>query len=80
MGWYFFAAQNVRYLFGERLVWPYRFVVVAVILVASVVQVNLVWELADTFNFFLIIPNVIALFILSRHVRREEEEMLKGLK
>ena len=80
VGWYFFAAQNVRYLFGERLVWPYRFVVVAVILVASVAQVNLVWELADTFNFFLIIPNVIALFILSRHVRREEEEMLKRLK
>lgn len=80
VGWYFFAAQNVRYLFGERLVWPYRFVVVAVILIASVAQVNLVWELADTFNFFLIIPNVIALLILSRQVCKEKNEMLKRMK
>jgi AGCS family alanine or glycine:cation symporter len=75
VGWYFFAAQNVRYLFGERLIWPYRILVLLVILVASVVQVNLVWELADTFNFFLVIPNVIALLFLAPKVVAEVKKM-----
>lgn len=80
ISWYFFAAQNVRYLFGERLVWPYRFVVMAVVLVASVLQVNLVWELADTFNFFLIIPNIIALIFLSPQVVKEVKAMRDNMK
>jgi AGCS family alanine or glycine:cation symporter len=75
VGWYFFAAQNVRYLVGERMVWPYRFVVLAVILIASVAHVNLVWELADMFNFFLVIPNVIALLCLAPKVVKETESM-----
>lgn len=68
IGWYFFAAQNVRYLFGERLIWPFRIVVGIMVVLAAVLQVNLVWELADTCNFFLVIPNLIALIFLSPKV------------
>lgn len=80
IGWYFFAAQNVRYLFGERMVWPYRIVVMAVTFIASVLQVKLVWELADTFNFFLVIPNVIALIYLSNKVKAEVSKMKNQMK
>ena len=79
VGWYFFAAQNVRYLFGEKLIWPYRFFVLAVIVLASVAQVELVWELADTFNFFLVIPNVIAIIYLAPQVVKEVEFMRSEL-
>ena len=68
IGWYFFAAQNVRYLFGERLIWPFRIVVGIMVVLAAVLQVKLVWELADTCNFFLVIPNLIALIFLSPKV------------
>lgn len=71
VGWYFFAAQNVRYLFGEKGVWPYRILIMMLILLASMVHVNLIWELADTFNFFLVIPNVIALIYLSPQVMKQ---------
>lgn len=80
VGWYFFAAQNVRYLFGERMVWPLRIAVGVMIILASVVQVNLVWELADTCNFFLVIPNVIALLWLSPKVVAQAREMRQALK
>lgn len=80
VGWYFFAAQNVRYLFGERLIWPLRIAVGAMIVLASVVQVNLVWELADTCNFFLVIPNVIALLWLSPKVVKQAKQMRDALK
>jgi AGCS family alanine or glycine:cation symporter len=75
VSWYFFAAQNVRFLFGERLVRPYIGFIVVVILVASVAEVELVWELADTFNCLLVIPNVIALLWLSPEVVREVRVM-----
>lgn len=38
VGWYFFAAQNVRYLFGERPIVAYRIVVMVLVVVASVVK------------------------------------------
>jgi AGCS family alanine or glycine:cation symporter len=80
VGWYFFAAQNVRYMFGEKFIWPYCIIVLMVILVASVVQVNLVWELADTFNFFLVVPNVIALIYLAPKVKKEVQFMRRDLR
>jgi AGCS family alanine or glycine:cation symporter len=70
----------VRYLFGERYIKPYIVLVIAIILVASVVQVELVWELADTFNCFLVIPNVIALLYLSPKVVKEVEFMRSKFK
>jgi AGCS family alanine or glycine:cation symporter len=79
VSWYFFAAQNVRFLFGERLVRPYIGFIVVVILVASVAEVELVWELADTFNCLLVIPNVIALLWLSPEVVREVK-LMRGAK
>lgn len=80
VGWYFFAAQNVRYLFGEGPIKAYRLLVVVLVVLASVVQVPLIWELADTFNFFIVIPNVLALFWLSPKVAKEVKRMRFELK
>ncbi|MGI6222622.1 MAG: alanine/glycine:cation symporter family protein [Prevotella sp.] len=79
VGWYFFAAQNVRYLFGERPIIAYRIIVMILVVVASVVKVELVWELADTFNFFIVVPNIIALIWLSPKVVAERDKMKKEL-
>lgn len=83
VGWYFFAAQNMRYLSGNRLIWPLRIAVAVVVVLASVVEVELVWEMADTFNFFLVVPNVIALLALSPQVVKEANRLraeVKGLR
>lgn len=80
IGWYFFAAQNIRYLFGEKLIWPYRIVVLMLIVIASVTKVELVWELADTFNLFIVLPNVIALIWLTPKVATEVKKMRKHIK
>lgn len=80
VGWYFFAAQNVRYLFGERPIWAYRILVMGLVVLASVVEVPLIWELADTFNFFIVIPNVIAILWLSPKVVEEVKRMREEVK
>ena len=74
IGWYFFAEQNVKYLFGLRWVSTYRVMVLCFIMLGSFLHVTLVWELADLFNGLMVIPNVIALIGLSKIVGKALED------
>ena len=69
IGWYFFGEANIRYLFGSKAINIYRFLVMICIVIGSVQKVELVWELADMFNGFMVIPNLIALIILNKLVQ-----------
>ncbi len=77
VGWYFFAEQNVKYLFGSRAVTPYRFVVMIFIAMGALLKVNLVWELADLFNGLMAFPNLIALIGLAKFVSKALEDFEK---
>ena len=48
----------------------YRLVFIALILVGSVSQVDVVWELADLCNGLMALPNLTALLLLSPEVLR----------
>lgn len=65
IGWYYFGESNVKYLFGEKGVLSYRILVVIFIVLGSVGKVDLVWDLADLFNGFMVIPNILGLLALS---------------
>lgn len=65
IGWYFFGEQNVKYLFGNKGVVYYRVLVLAGIVIGALLDVELVWSLADMFNALMVIPNLIALVGLS---------------
>ncbi len=66
IGWYFFAEQNVKYLFGLKAILPYQCIVVIFVFLGSLLHVDLVWELADLFNGLMVIPNLIALIGLGK--------------
>ncbi len=70
VGWYFFAAQNVKFLFGTKSVKFYVCIVLLFLVLGSVLKVNLVWELADLFNGLMVIPNLIALLGLGALVSK----------
>lgn len=70
IGWYYFAAINVKYLFGNRAIKLFRLLVVLCVFFGTTMKVNLLWELADTFNGLMCIPNLIALLALSGLVIR----------
>ncbi|WP_035288108.1 sodium:alanine symporter family protein [Clostridium sp. KNHs214] len=70
VGWYFFGEANIRYLFGKKGLPLYRLLVLIFIVVGTTMEVKLVWELADTFNGLMVIPNVIALLGLMGVVRK----------
>lgn len=69
IGWYFFGEANVRYLFGKKALNIYKILVVCFIVLGATLKVDLVWELADTFNGIMVIPNLIALIALSSVVK-----------
>ena len=70
VGWYFFAQQNVIYLFGRKLLTPFRVLVMAFLVLGSFLKVDLVWELSDMFNGLMVLPNLFALWGLSRLVAK----------
>ena len=70
IGWYFFAEQNVRYFFGKKGIPEFRVFVMGFIMLGSFLKVDLVWELADMFNGLMVLPNLIALWGLSKLVAK----------
>ena len=69
IGWYYFGESNIRFLFRGRHLGIYRTLVLAAIVLGTLGQVDLVWSLSDMFNGFMVIPNLIALFLLRKEIR-----------
>ncbi len=74
IGWNLFGKINFQYLFGKKAVAIYTVIALVFIFLGSCLQNDLVWELTDFFNYLMVIPNVIALFALSKLVKDETNE------
>lgn len=65
IAWYYYAEKALEYIAGFKVVFFYRVIFVIFVFVGCVVEVDIVWELADLFNGMMAIPNLIALIALS---------------
>ena len=74
IGWYFFGAQNVKYLFGNKAVKVYACIAVVCVALGSMLEAPLVWNLSDLFNALMVFPNLIALLALSGVVAKMARE------
>lgn len=74
IGWSFYGERCVVFLFGTRAILPFRIAWVLAIPVGTVVELNMVWLIADTLNAFMAIPNLIALVLLGPLVFRITRE------
>ncbi|MCR5594540.1 MAG: alanine:cation symporter family protein [Lachnospiraceae bacterium] len=70
LGWSHYGTTACRYLFGERGIWPYRVFFVLLVLGGSVMEAQLAWDISDTFNGMMMIPNLIGVLILSPQVAK----------
>lgn len=78
ISWYFFGEANIKYLFGQKAVRPYALLVMMFVFVGSMLKVDLVWELSDMFNGLMVLPNLLALLVLSPVVAMAYKEYSKG--
>lgn len=69
IGWYYFGEVNIRYLFGNKWIKPYALLVILFVVLGSTLKVQLVWDMADMFNGFMVIPNLIALLFAGKLVK-----------
>ena len=80
IGWYFFGEANIRYLFGVKAVKIYSIIVCICVALGSLQEVDLVWNMADCFNSLMVVPNILALFALSKVISQVHEDYFKNFK
>lgn len=69
IGWSFFGESALVFLSGEAYKKSYQLAYLFMIFVGAVMSLDLVWEMTDLMNAFILIPNIIALFLLYRKIK-----------
>ncbi len=76
LGWSYYAEKAVEYLGGKRWIKFYRVLWIIAIYLGSVMNLSLVWNLADGMNALMAIPNLISLLLLSGVAVKETKKYL----
>ena len=74
LGWSLYGSRCVQYLFGLKVAKGYQVLFIIIVVVGAVASLDVVWDIADTFNGLMAIPNFIALFALSGVVAKLTKE------
>ena len=76
LGWSYYAEKAVEYLGGKRWIKVYRLIWIIAIYLGSVMNLTLVWNIADSMNALMAIPNLISLLLLSGVAVKETKKYL----
>ena len=83
LGWSHYGTKAAEYLVGEKRTFLYRILFVLLVFGGAVMGDNLAWDLADTFNGLMMIPNLIGVITLSgvvvRITKNYLDRQLRGL-
>jgi AGCS family alanine or glycine:cation symporter len=71
IAWSYYGDRCANYLFGRRAVFPYRIAYVTMHFVGAVLSLSIAWTLGDVFLGIVILPNLLALLLLSGKVAAE---------
>lgn len=65
IGWGLYGARCAEFIFSTKIVKPFMVVYSLVAIVGATIDLGLVWSIAETFNGLMVIPNLIAVLLLS---------------
>ena len=68
LGWSYYGSKTIEYLFGESSVIIYKVLYILFIVIGSSISLNLAWDVSDTFNGLMALPNLIGVLLLSGKV------------
>ncbi len=84
LGWSQYGTKAVEYLFGTRSTIVYKIVFVLMIISGAVMTSSLAWDISDTFNGLMMIPNLIGVVVLfpvvSKITKNYVDRVIKGKK
>lgn len=65
IGWGLYGTRCIEFLFGSHVNKPFMLVYSLVAIVGATMNLGLLWSIAETFNGLMVIPNLIAVFLLA---------------
>ncbi len=77
LGWSYYCERSWQYLFGIKIIMPFRVVWSLAPLAGATLKLSFIWRLADTLNALMAIPNLIALALLSPMVLAISRDFFK---
>lgn len=78
IGWGLYGTRCIEFLFNSRVNKPFMLVYSLVAIVGATLNLDFLWSVAETFNGLMIIPNLIAVFMLSGVVVKMVKEYFAG--
>ena len=76
LGWCYYGERAVEYLKGKRWVLGYRVVYITAVFAGAVMNLAVVWNLADCMNALMAIPNLVSLLCLNGVIVNETRSLL----
>jgi AGCS family alanine or glycine:cation symporter len=77
IGWSFYGETGIVYLLGARAAVPYRILWLVFIYLGAIGQLHVVWDVADTLNGLMALPNLAALLLSIPLLLRLQREFFK---
>lgn len=82
VGWSFYGESCTKYVFGDKGAKYYKYIYVVIAVIGAITSLEFVWEVSDTFNALMALPNLIAILLLSGTVikisRNYNQRYFKG--
>lgn len=78
IGWGLYGTRCIEFLFGSKANKPFMLVYSLVAIVGATMNLGLMWSIVETFNGLMVIPNLIAVFLLSGVVVKMVKDYFAG--
>ncbi|MBO5726803.1 MAG: alanine:cation symporter family protein, partial [Clostridia bacterium] len=80
LGWSHYGSKAWEYLFGAKTTFIFRIIHVCTVIFGAILTSSLAWDISDTFNGLMMIPNLIGVLVLSPLVVKITANYLKRVK
>ena len=80
LGWSHYGSKAWEYLFGAKTTYVFRIIHVCTVIFGAILTSSLAWDISDTFNGLMMIPNLIAVIVLSPLVVKITKNYLRRTK
>ena len=80
LGWSHYGSKAWEYLFGAKTTIVFRIIHVSTVIFGAILTSSLAWDISDTFNGLMMIPNLIGVIVLSPLVVKITKNYLRRVK
>ena len=78
LGWSYYGESAINYIDGRHINHFYRILFIVAVFFGSIVNLDIIWNIADCMNALMAIPNLVCLLLLSKVVAQETNKYLWG--